>query len=67
MVRNDIPSDIIGQVKKLLTELSSTEEGRSILAGMETARFLPASDTDYNVIRDYTGQFEKEVRKIEIK
>jgi phosphonate transport system substrate-binding protein len=67
MVRNDIPSNIIGQVKKLLTELSSTEEGRSILAGMETARFLPASDTDYNVVRDYMGQFEKEVRKIEIK
>ena len=67
MVRNDIPSSIIGQVQKLLTELTATEEGRSILAGMETVRFLPASDTDYNVIRDYLGQFEKEVRKIEIR
>ncbi|PKP30198.1 MAG: phosphonate ABC transporter substrate-binding protein [Bacteroidetes bacterium HGW-Bacteroidetes-16] len=67
MVHNRIPSNIIGHVQKLLTELDATEEGRLILAGMETARFLPASDTDYNVVHDYIGQFEKEVRKIEIR
>ncbi|MBU3928092.1 MAG: PhnD/SsuA/transferrin family substrate-binding protein [Bacteroidetes bacterium] len=67
MVHNRIPSNIIGHVQKLLTELHDTEEGRLILAGMETARFLPASDTDYNVVHEYIGQFEKEVRKIEIR
>ena len=67
MVRNDIPSNIIRQVQTLLTELPGTKEGRLILAGMETARFLPASDTDYTVVHDYIGRFEKEVRKIEIR
>ena len=38
-----------------------------VLAGMETARFLPASDTDYTVVHDYIGRFENEVRKIEIR
>jgi phosphonate transport system substrate-binding protein len=67
MVRNDIPSNITEKVKKHLTELHTTEQGRSILAGMETARFLSASNTDYNVVRHYVERFEREVRKIDKK
>ncbi len=64
MARNDIPSDIISQVKKYLISLHETEQGRTILAGMETARFLPATNKDYDVVQNYINQFEDEVRKV---
>jgi len=67
MVRNDIPAGIREQVRKLLTGLHESEEGKAILAGMETARFLPASDRDYDVVRAYVERFEKKVRKVESK
>ena len=53
------------QVRALLLGLDGTAEGKSILAGMETARFLPASDEDYDVVRRYVSRFEREVRPVE--
>lgn len=67
MIRNDIPADIREQVRKYLSGLHTTVDGRAILAGMETARFIPASDRDYDVVRSYVERFEKEVRKVEAK
>ncbi len=67
MVRKDVPSVICEQMKKRLLSLHETQRGRLILAGMETARFLPASDADYGVVRDYIERFENEVRKVVIK
>lgn len=49
----------------LLLGLDKTKKGRSILAGMETARFLPATDQDYEVVRRYVATFEREVRPVE--
>ena len=65
MVRNDIPAQVAGQVRALLLGLEGTTEGKSILAGMETARFLPAADEDYDVVRRYVSRFESEVRPVE--
>jgi len=65
MVRDDIPTGIREQVRELLRGLPDTEEGRAILAGMETARFIPAVDRDYDVVRAYVERFEKEVRSVE--
>jgi phosphonate transport system substrate-binding protein len=65
MMRDDIPAQVGEQVRRLLLELSATTKGKSILAGMETARFLPASDADYNVVRQYISRFEREVRPVE--
>jgi phosphonate transport system substrate-binding protein len=65
MMRDDIPVQVEEQVRPLLLELGRTEEGKSILAGMETARFLPATDEDYNVVRQYISRFEREVRPVE--
>ena len=65
MVRDDIPAQVGEQVRKLLIGLDGTKEGKSILAGMETARFLPASDEDYDVVRRYVSRFEREVRPVE--
>jgi len=65
MVRNDMSADIREQVQKYLTGLRETGEGRVILADMETDRFIPASDRDYDVVRVYVERFEREVRKVE--
>jgi phosphonate transport system substrate-binding protein len=67
MVRDDVTADIRDQVGALLLGLHETAEGRAILAGMETARFLPASDEDYSKVRDYVARFEKDVRPVEQK
>ncbi|MDD2853888.1 MAG: phosphate/phosphite/phosphonate ABC transporter substrate-binding protein [Desulfuromonadaceae bacterium] len=65
MVRDDLPARIVEQVRTLLTGLDKIPEGKEILTGMETARFLPASDRDYDVVRSYMARFEKEVRPVE--
>jgi phosphonate transport system substrate-binding protein len=67
MARSDVPGDILEQVRKYLAGLDEAEEGKAILAGMETARFIPASDKDYDVVRSYVERFEREVRKVETK
>ena len=67
MVRNDIPNDIIVQVKKCLFELDKSVIGKIILDGIEINRFYMASNKTYNAIKIYTDMFEKEVHKIDMK
>lgn len=65
MVRDDIPAQVEEQIRTFLLELDGTEEGKSILGGMETARFLPATDENYDLVRQYVSRFEREVRPVE--
>jgi len=67
MVRNDIPIAIKKQVQDYLIDLDKTEEGKKMLQKIETARFIAATDKDYDVAKTYIERFEKEVRKIETK
>jgi phosphonate transport system substrate-binding protein len=67
MVRNDVPVELREQIRSLLTRLHETEEGKAILLGIETLRFIRANDNNYDVVRGYVARFEKEVRKIETK
>lgn len=64
MARDDVPAEIQEQVRALLVGLHDTEEGQAILAGMETARFMGASDQDYAIVETYVSRFEAEVRKV---
>ncbi|MHC1784976.1 MAG: phosphate/phosphite/phosphonate ABC transporter substrate-binding protein [Anaerolineaceae bacterium] len=64
MVRDDIPVEVVDQIRELLAGLDETVEGKSILAGMETARFSLSSDKDYDVVRQYISNFERDVRPI---
>jgi len=65
MARDDLPPAMQAQVQTLLTELTETEEGRAILGGMETRRFIAASDGDYDIVRDYISRFEDLVRRVQ--
>lgn len=66
MARDDVPAALRLQVEKALLELAQNPQGRSILKGMETARFHPADDAIYDTVRSYISRFEKEVRPVEI-
>ncbi|MDD2925194.1 PhnD/SsuA/transferrin family substrate-binding protein [Rhodoferax sp.] len=66
MVRNDVPVPVAQQVQALLLGLEPAGDGKAILAGMETARFLPSSDQAYDLVRAYVARFEKEVRPVEL-
>lgn len=67
MVRDDVPVALREQVRNALIELAETPEGMAILGGMETARFHPADDARYDVVRDYIARFEQDVRPVERK
>jgi phosphonate transport system substrate-binding protein len=67
MVRDDVPQHIRTKVQGVLTGLQQTSEGKDILSGMETSRFLHATDSSYDIVREYTKRFEKEVRPVESK
>jgi len=67
MVRDDVPAPVWERVVKVLQRLRDTPEGRGILAGMETARFYPSDNGDYEAVRRYIARFEKEVRPVELK
>ena len=65
MIRDDLPASLREQILKLLLELHKNEEGRAILHGMETARFIAAGNTDYDLVRRYINRFEQQVRPVE--
>jgi phosphonate transport system substrate-binding protein len=65
MARDDVPIGLQDSICWLLLNLHATDEGRMILTGMQTARFLKASDHDYDVVRTYVKRFEHDVRTVE--
>jgi len=65
MARDDLPSVLQVRVQSLLAGLADTDEGKMILAGMETAWFIAAQDSDYEIVRAYVSRFEEEVRNVE--
>jgi phosphonate transport system substrate-binding protein len=64
-VRDDIPADLARQVHAILVDLIDAPGGAAILAGMETARFFPADNDTYAIVRDFVARFESEVRPVE--
>ena len=65
MARDDIPIDVVRRVSATLVGLIDAPGGVAILAGMETARFNPADDDSYVIVRDFIVRFENEVRPVE--
>lgn len=66
MARNDVPAELQARVRQLLLAMGQSKEGHDTLQHMETARFHPAKDSDYEVVRTFIEHFEKEVRPVEI-
>jgi phosphonate transport system substrate-binding protein len=64
MLKKELPEAFKQQVRAALLDLGNSAEGRAILAGMETVRFIRANDADYQVVRTFVQHFEKEVRMV---
>jgi len=67
MARDDVPPEVVNQLRRLLLRLSQTVQGQEILQGMETARFNPATNESYVKVQRFILQFEREVRSVELK
>jgi len=51
VVRKDLPAGLKQQIRTLLLTMHDDPEGREILAGMMTDRFVPGDDANYDSIR----------------
>lgn len=65
MARDNVPDRVRSRVRETLLALHQRDDGRAILALMETARFLPAADVTYAPVRRFIERFEAEVRSVE--
>ena len=65
MVRSDVAPAVRDEVLRLLLHLHETPAGQAILAGMETARFLPVGNADYEPVRRFVAAFEAGIRPVE--
>jgi len=65
MVRDDVPATVTARVRELLLGLHGQAEGKTVLEGMEIARFHPADDASYEPVRRFIEHFEREVRPVE--
>jgi phosphonate transport system substrate-binding protein len=64
VVRQDIPQAIVEKFKALLIGLSSSEQGRQMLAKLPISRFESADDETYQPVRDFLTIFSAQVRPV---
>ena len=66
MIRRDLAPRLGVRLRAVLLGLRDSEEGRRVLSGMETSRFIRAGDSDYAVVRTFMERFERHVRPVVI-
>ncbi len=64
MARDDVPVALRDSVRALLVSMDRDDAGRAVLAGMETARILPATAATYEPVRRFVARFVAEVRPV---
>lgn len=64
MMRDDLPPELGERVRCELLALENTFEGRAILERIATKHFRPASDADYERVREFVARFEAQVRPV---
>lgn len=63
IVREDVPPALRDRVRELLTHLQDSEEGRAILASIDTSRFDASDDQQFEVVRRFLDEFNRLVKK----
>jgi len=63
LVRHDVPAPVVAEVVRLLTHLQDSPRGQALLKEMDTERFVPASDADFEVVRSFLAEFNALVKK----
>lgn len=64
MIRDDFPPDLEKSILKFLFALPDTPEGQALLSNMGIDGFHPATRADYEAIRGYLANFQRQVRPI---
>lgn len=65
VARDDLPPDLVAQVRAVLTSLHTTPEGQAVLAAMETQRIDVADSGSYGPVRRFVREFNAQVRPID--
>jgi phosphonate transport system substrate-binding protein len=63
IVSNQVPAGVRTQLTELLTSLQATEQGRVLLAGIDTESFVAANDDDFEVVRKFLNEYNTTVKK----
>lgn len=63
IVRNDVPAPVAERVAGLLTTLQDSPEGRALLDGIDTSRFVISDDRQFNVVADFLAEYQRKVKK----
>jgi phosphonate transport system substrate-binding protein len=63
IVREEVPAVLSAKVAQLLTTLQDSDEGRKLLAGIDTQSFVPSSDKDFEVVRQFLKEYNSSVKK----
>jgi phosphonate transport system substrate-binding protein len=63
IARNEMAGELDAKVTKMLTTLQDTDEGRLLLAGIDTTSFVPARNQDFDVVRRFMKEYNSAVKK----
>lgn len=63
ITRNDVAGELDAKVTQLLTTLQDTDEGRLLLADIDTTSFVPARNQDFDVVRRFIKEYNTAVNK----
>jgi len=64
IIARNLVSDSVGaEVARLLTTLQQSDEGRRLLAGIDTGSFVSANDRDFEVVRQFMKEYNAAVKK----
>jgi phosphonate transport system substrate-binding protein len=63
IVRDTVPAATSAKVTQLLTTLQDSDEGRTLLAGIDTQSFVPSSNQDFEVVRTFLKEYNRSVKK----
>ncbi len=63
IARNDVAGELDAKVTQLLTTLQDTDEGRLLLADIDTTSFVPARNQDFDVVRRFIKEYNTAVNK----
>lgn len=65
VARWDFPQALLQRVSSELFALQDDEEGRRLLAALPLSHFAPATNADFEIVRDFLHRFDHTVRRLE--
>jgi len=64
VARDDVPPELVAQVREILTGMRDDPEGRKVLDHIMVAGFEPADDGTYEPVRAFLRHFNQTVREV---